>query len=246
MYGLKSLLAAVFLLGALTASAAEPAPTALDKAFFMAVGHDDLAKARSLLAQGAHINAKERPWGLTPLLVAPDMSYAMLTFLLAHGADVNAADREGTTVLMRAVHSGDPKMVAAALRYHPRLEPRGPWNNTALTYAVVQGNPAMVKLLIDAGANVNAQRADGMRPLDMAKQRLAAMRALPPGMSHRHAQNGMPMEHNMMPDLPKSVLIGNSRQVLSLLVRAHALPGTHIAGSRKVLQHLNMKMSDAM
>ena len=41
-------------------------PTPLDKALFEAVGAGNISAANSLIAQGANINAKHPPWGLTP------------------------------------------------------------------------------------------------------------------------------------------------------------------------------------
>lgn len=230
---------ALAVLLALTPLAAA-ASTSLDRTFFDAVGHDNLPSAKTLLAQGADINAREKPWNLTPLLVAPDMSLEMVRFLLAHGANVNVADREGTTVLMRAVHSGDPRIVKEVLKYHPHLEAKGTWNNTALTYAVVQGNPEMVQALIAAGANVNAERADGMRPLDMAQRRLTIAKHLPTmyGMGRGQAAEpmvAMPMGH--MHDLPRAVLVDQSEKVLALLQRARAQHGSGKMASRDVMQH---------
>ncbi len=233
-------------------SAASPAAgDDLNRAFFNVVGGNDMASAKRLLARGADVNAPEPPWKLTPLLIAPDKSLEMVRFLLEHGADASAADREGTTVLMRAVHSGDPRIVAAVLKYHPRLEAKGTWNNTALTYAVVQGNPEMVRLLIAAGADVNAERADGMQSLDMARRRLDIAKALPRGYGIQAARmtanmdTSMHMDGAMMHDVPRSVLIDKSTQVLALLQRAHARHGSGKMASRDVMQHCG-KMPQAM
>ena len=58
------------------------------------------------------LRSRKKPWGLIPLLIAPDVSKEMDEYLLKKGANVNAADREGTTVLMRAVYSRDPEIVS--------------------------------------------------------------------------------------------------------------------------------------
>lgn len=236
MRALTHALAALLTLTAFSAAAS----TNLNREFFNAVGHNNLPSAQALLKKGAAINATEKPWNLTPLLVAPDMSLDMVRFLLAHGADVNAADREGTTVLMRAVHSGDPRIVKAVLKHHPRLEAQGTWRNTALTYAVVQGNPDMVQALIAAGADVNAERADGMRPLDMAQRRLKIAKRLPPmyGMRDEHAGMSMAaMPMGQMHEVPRAVLVDQSEKVLAFLQQAHARHGSGKMASRDVMQH---------
>jgi ankyrin repeat protein len=215
-----------------------------DKALFEAVGANNMKQAQALLAKGADINAKEKPWGLTPLLIAPDVSKEMVQYLLKNGANVNAADREGITVLMRAVYSRDPEIVADVLEYHPNLEAKGTWNNTALTYAVVQGNPIMVKAIVRAGADVDVTRADGMTPLDMAKRRLMQARiavqetgAMP---NHGSAPMSMqmPMHHGMMQhNVPKAVIIRDSQEVLAIIKGAGGIAGLGFSMDAALLQH---------
>ena len=81
--------------------------TPQDKRLFEAVGTGNLPAAKALIAKGANVSAKQKPWGLTPLLIAPDVSREMVKLLLDKKPDVNAADREGITVLTRAVYSGN-------------------------------------------------------------------------------------------------------------------------------------------
>lgn len=215
-----------------------------DKALFDAVAANNMAQAQALLAKGADINAKEKPWGLTPLLIAPDVSKEMVQYLLKNGANVNAADREGTTVLMRAVYSRDPEIVSEVLKYHPNLEAKGTWNNTALTYAVVQGNPIMVKAIVRAGADVDVTRADGMTPLDMAKRRLMQARiavqetgAMPIHGSAPMAMQ-MPMHHGMMQhNVPKAVIIRDSQEVLAIIQGAGGVAGQGFSMDATLLQH---------
>jgi ankyrin repeat protein len=105
---------------------------------FNALGVGNISQANSLIVKGANINVKHPPWRLTPLLIAPDVSREMVRYLLEHGANANAADREGITVQMRAVHSRDADNVKEVLNFLPKLEAKGTWNNSPLTYAVAQ------------------------------------------------------------------------------------------------------------
>ncbi len=224
----------------LYAAATNVVPSPIDKALFDAVGTGNISAASSLLAQGANINAKERPWGLTPLLIAPDVSREMVHFLLEQGADVNAADREGITVLMRAVHSRDAENVKEVLNFLPKLEAKGTWNNTALTYAVVQGNPNMVKALIDAGADLSTVRADGMTPLDIARRRL--MQALnlsdeEPTLPHNSVAASQHPGFSMTHDAPKAAIVDDSKAVLALLKQAGAQAGFGAGENTSVMQH---------
>ena len=62
--------------------------------------------ARSLLAYGAHHDARDRN-GCTPLfLCAQSNSQKVARVLLSHGADINARDNAGLTPLDAALASG--------------------------------------------------------------------------------------------------------------------------------------------
>ena len=221
----------------LYAAATNYVPTPLDKALFDAVGAGNISAASSLIAQGANINAKHPPWGLTPLLIAPDVSREMVRYLLEKGADVNAADREGITVLMRAVHSRDSGNVKEVLNFLPKLEAKGTWNNTALTYAVVQGNPEMVKALIDAGADLNTVRADGMTPFDIAKRRLMQALSLQDELPHNSAASSQHAGFVMVHDASKASIVSDAQAVLAMLKQAGAQAGFGSGANTAVMQH---------
>lgn len=242
MHSLKSVLVIFGLLisSFVHAAGTDPLPRPIDRALFEAVGAGNKSVASKLLAQGANINAKHPPWGLTPLLIAPDVSREMVRYLLSQGADVNAADREGVSVLMRAVHSRDAENVKEVLNFLPKLEAKGTWNNTALTYAVVQGNPIMVKALVDAGANTNTVRADGMTPLDMAKRRLMQAQDLPsigPAMPHNLASASQHVGFSMTHDAPKEEIVHDAQAVLTILEHAGAYDGTGTGVNTASMQH---------
>jgi ankyrin repeat protein len=49
--------------------------------------------------------------------------------------------------------------------------PAGAWKVTPLHLAIARGTPAMVQVLLEAGADRGARDTDGQIPLDAAKQR---------------------------------------------------------------------------
>ena len=76
------------------------------------------------------------------------------------------------TVLIEAANSGNPDVVREILRYHPDLEGRGFRQRTAIFFAGEPGSTnekgarvECVRLLVQAGANVNARDFDGNTPL---------------------------------------------------------------------------------
>ena|GEM_PF-1009449 len=106
--------------------------------------------------------------------------------LLASGADPNA--EEGVTALMNAAATGSIPIMNELLRADARVNTTDDSGWTALMYAVQfskHDDPAIVNLLLSAGANVNARATGGQFPafagltgLDIAStRRLSAIEA---------------------------------------------------------------------
>jgi len=151
----------------------------------------DVTEAARLIEAGADVNRAHRPWGLTPLLVAVGISEPMTDLLLRAGADVNAREREGVTVLMKAIHGGKPEVVHRLLQ-EPELviDTPGPRGNTALTYAILYGHGEMVEALVAHGADVNVARANGTTPKAIADHMHALALAMPESDGHHGHHHG--------------------------------------------------------
>jgi ankyrin repeat protein len=132
-----------------------------------------------MLAKGADVNAADSS-GITALQAAASCSdLDSVRVLLNHGADPNAhAVNTGFTALMNAASAGNTEMVRLLLSRKANANAvssasTGTVKNgpiaigymTALHWAGVNGGPAMVKLLLDAGAKVDPQDVRGMTPL---------------------------------------------------------------------------------
>jgi len=81
-----------------------------------------------------------------------------------------AVDDDGMTLLHWAVAAEQSEMVAELLA-HPSVPldaPQRSHGRTPLHLAAIKGHPALVKLLVEAGANVFANDTRGLRPLDVA------------------------------------------------------------------------------
>ncbi|PYS38211.1 MAG: hypothetical protein DMG14_18505, partial [Acidobacteria bacterium] len=115
-------------------------------ALHWAVRANDMDTMQLLLRSGANAKAANR-YGVTPLsLAATNGNAAMIEALIKSGADPNAALPEGETVLMTAA------LVARGANVNAREK----WQEeTALMFAAAENNAAAVKVLVEAGADMN-------------------------------------------------------------------------------------------
>ena len=121
-----------------------------------AARRQDWTAARTLLKDGAEVNAAE-PDGATALAWAAHWNAEEFTRqLIAAGADVNRANDLGVTPLALACVNGSAPVVEALLKAGAAPDVTRDTGETALMTAARTGDAAVVKLLIAFGANPNA------------------------------------------------------------------------------------------
>jgi ankyrin repeat protein len=109
-----------------------------------------------LLNAGANANAA-LPEGETPLMTASRSGNPLaVKLLLAHGADVNAVDAvRGQTALMWAAAEGNTDVVSVLLAGGVDMKKQTAAGFTAFLFAVRNGQMGPVRVMLDAGADVN-------------------------------------------------------------------------------------------
>jgi uncharacterized protein len=126
---------------------------------------DDFETARRLIRAGADVTKPNR-YGVTPMSLATANGNAqMIALLLEAGADANVTDQTGETALMTATKVGNVDAIRTLLDHGAIVDGREPaFQQTALMMAVRENHPAVVKLLIERGAQVNVQTRTGATP----------------------------------------------------------------------------------
>lgn len=106
-----------------------------------------------------------------PLIQAADGdNSAALALLLAQGAspEVRVGD-DGVTPLLVTIRQSNTNGIAALLGASADVNVQNRFGASALHYAVRAGNPAVLQMLLEKGANPNVRNNQGQTPLDLTK-----------------------------------------------------------------------------
>jgi len=152
-------------LAQLVLAAAPPGPQGLYDRFVQAVVADRTGEVREMLARGMDPNTVD-PNGDPMLLIAARSGWeTTVDILLTAGAKVDAQNRFGDRPLAVAALNGK---LAIVKKLHARGGALNPPGWTPLIYAATNNQIEVMRYLIDAGANVNAEAPNGTTALMMA------------------------------------------------------------------------------
>ncbi|GHF47463.1 hypothetical protein GCM10017056_19060 [Seohaeicola zhoushanensis] len=145
-------------------------------ALLVATHHDQLAAARALVEAGADVNAKDDIQDSPYLYAGAEGRLAILKLTLAHGADLASTNRYGGTALIPAAERQSAEVVQVLIEAGVALDHVNKLGWTALLEAVLLGDggperQAVVRALIDAGADVTLADGEGVTPLGHARAR---------------------------------------------------------------------------
>jgi len=116
----------------------------------------DAAVVRLLIKAGADPNAKSRR-GVTPLMATLQRGHCAAAMeLMRHGPKLDARDKYGMTMLHSAASGGCTEIGRKLLAIGQNINKRDLYTgNTALYFALVQGNIPFVELLLQSGAELD-------------------------------------------------------------------------------------------
>jgi len=145
-------------------------------ALIAAAWGDHLKVAEALIAAGADVNAKDRTQQSAYLIATSEGYLDLLRLTLANGADVRSLDSYNGTGLIRAAERGHFEIVRELLKTDIAIDHVNRLGWTALLEAIILGeggerHTETVRLLVEAGADVNLADGNGVTPLAHARQR---------------------------------------------------------------------------
>lgn len=145
----------------------------ISDALIRAVYRKDHSAIRSIVAAGEDMNATDED-GRTPLMhaiLAEDADTKTVGLLVELGADVNVHDGgQNWTSLHFAARDQQADIVLALIESGANVEPIDCFGNTPLWRCVMecQVDPAVVKILLEHGADPTRKNHHGASPLDIA------------------------------------------------------------------------------
>ncbi|HEV2601147.1 MAG TPA: ankyrin repeat domain-containing protein [Candidatus Babeliales bacterium] len=161
-----------------------------DTALIQNIRRGKLSSVYALVEGGADINSKDKD-GKTAINIATERSgvafkerlptmgtYYEIQRYLEIKQDQQKNKQDDVPLLMRAAFSSLFDLVHLILKQgNTDVNVRHKNGATALMYAVLGGNPSMVKLLIEAGADINAQTNGGKSVIAIAEAEVAKEKA---------------------------------------------------------------------
>jgi ankyrin repeat protein len=129
-----------------------------------------------LIAAGADVNMKDNTLQSAYLISTSDGFTELLKKTLKAGADVHCTDSYNGTGLIRAADCGHVEIIKELLKTDVRVNHINRIGWTALLEAIILGDGGkrhteIVRLLINAGADVNLADKEGVTPLTHAKNK---------------------------------------------------------------------------
>ncbi|KAK3346555.1 ankyrin repeat-containing domain protein [Lasiosphaeria hispida] len=124
---------------------------------YMTAVHGYGSLVKSLLGDGADIDAQGGLYGMALQAAAGEGNKEIVAMLLDKGADVNAPGGPYGTALQAAAGEGNEEIVAVLLDKGADVNAQGGLYGTAIQAAAGKGNKEIMMILLDKGADINTQ-----------------------------------------------------------------------------------------
>lgn len=151
------------------------ADTTGETALIAAAYANHLAVAQQLIAAGADVNVQDNTRQSAYLIATAEGYVDLLRLTLQAGADVHRTDSYNGTGLIRAADRGHVEIIQELLQTAIKVDHINRLGWTALLEAIILGDGGarhteVVRLLVEAGADVNLADGNGVSPLAHARQ----------------------------------------------------------------------------
>ena len=145
-------------------------------ALIAAAYQNHLEVAKRLIEAGADVNVQDNTQQSAYLIPTADGYLELLKLTLEAGADVHSLDSFNGTGLIRAADRGHVEIIEVLLQTDIDVDHVNRLGWTALLEAIILGDGGprhteVVRLLVEAGADVNLADSQGASPLEHARQR---------------------------------------------------------------------------
>lgn len=135
-----------------------------------------LALAKFLIDAGADVNVQDSSKQSAYLIATSEGYVELLKLTLQAGADVHRTDSYNGTGLIRAAHRGHVEIIQELLKTDIKVNHVNRLGWTALLEAIILGDGGarhteVVRLIVQAGADVNLADSNGVTPFAHARQR---------------------------------------------------------------------------
>ena len=145
-------------------------------ALIAAAYRNDLPIVELLIQAGADVNLQDNTQQSAYLIATSDGYLELLQRTLQAGANVHGTDSYNGTGLIRAADRGHVEIIQELLKTDIQIDHINNLGWTALLEAIILGDGGprhteVVRLLVEAGADVNLADANGVTPLAHARQR---------------------------------------------------------------------------
>lgn len=167
--------------------------------FYNAAQNGDLELVKALICEGANVNETSE-FGDSPLSTAYFHGHIeIVKLLIVNKADVRAADASGFTILHNASSNGDIEIMSLLLAAGAEINTVSKVSGSTPLHCACLGAPPdyrrnieAIKLLIQEGADVNAEDNKKHKPLELANRNVDLAKLIIPNMLLKRPEQEKP------------------------------------------------------